>query len=107
VTRFACPYLRAEVELSNERERHIAERHPDLLPDHRACLATTLVDPDQIRRSKRFGSARLFSKWYAEVQGGKHIVAVVVSGGDGNRHWIITAYITRSLAAGEIEWARN
>ncbi len=72
MTRFACPYLQAEVELSIERERHIGERHPDLLPDHRIYMATTLADPDQIRRSKRFGSARLFSKWYAEVKGGKH-----------------------------------
>ena len=32
MARFACPYLRAEVELSDQRERHIAERHPDLLP---------------------------------------------------------------------------
>jgi len=86
--------LQAEVELSEERERHIAERHPDLLPVHRDCLAETLADPDQIRRSKRFGSARLFSKWYAEVKGGKHVVVVVLSGSDGNRHWIITAYIT-------------
>jgi hypothetical protein len=107
VTRFGCPYLQAEVELSDERERHIAERHPDLLPDHRACLAEALIDPDQIRRSKRFGSARLFSKWYAQIRGGKHVVVVVVSGSDGSRHWIITAYITRSLGAGEIEWARN
>jgi hypothetical protein len=101
------PYLRAEVELSDEREQHIAKRHPDLLPDHRACLAETLVDPDQIRRSNRFGSARLFSKCYAAVKGGKHVVVVVVSGSDGSRHWVITAYMTRSLAAGEIKWVRN
>jgi hypothetical protein len=107
VARFACPYLQAEVELSDQRERHIAERHPDLLPDHRDCLAETLADPDQIRRSNRFGSARLFSKWFAEVKAGKHVVMVVISAGNGNRHWIITAYIARSLAAGEIEWARN
>jgi hypothetical protein len=107
LARLACPYLKAEVELSDERERHISERHPDLLPEHRTRIATTLADPDQIRRSRRFGSARLFSKWYDEVKGGKHIVVVIVSANDDSRHWIITAYITRSLAAGEIEWARS
>ena len=88
---FACPYLQAEVELSDERERHIAGRHPDLLPDHRACLAETLIDPDQIRRSKRFGSARLFSKWYAQIRGGKPVVMVVVSGSDGSYHGLYNA----------------
>ena len=105
--RLACPYLKAEVELSDERERHISERHPDLSPAHEACIAATLADPDQIRHSRRFRGARPFSKWYDEVKGGKHIVVVIVSANDDSRHWIITAYITRSLAAGEIEWARS
>ena len=62
--RFACPLLHGEVELTDERERHIAERHPDLLPLHRDRLALTLSDPDEVRRSARFGDARLFSRWY-------------------------------------------
>ncbi len=41
--RFPCPYLQAEVELSEEREGHIAERHPDLLPEHRERVAQTLA----------------------------------------------------------------
>jgi hypothetical protein len=35
MTSFPCPYLGGEVELSDERERHIAQHHPDLLPDHK------------------------------------------------------------------------
>ena len=62
MSRFPCPYLKGEVELTEERERHIAERHPDLLPEHRARLAETLRDPDQVRKSIRFGSAKLFSR---------------------------------------------
>ena len=53
MTRFFCRYLNGEVELSHEREQHIAERHPDLLPEHRERVSTTLADPDQVRRSKR------------------------------------------------------
>jgi hypothetical protein len=107
VSRFHCPYLNREVELSDERERHIAERHPDLLPEHRDRLGSTLADPDQVRRSKRFGGARLFSRWYDDLRGGKHVVIVVVSAVEDDRHWIITAYMARALAAGEIEWLRN
>ena len=50
MSRFPCPYLKGEVELTEERERHIAERHPDLLPEHRERVAETLGDPDQVRR---------------------------------------------------------
>jgi hypothetical protein len=100
--------LKGEVELTEKRERHIAERHPDLLPEHRERVGETLADPDQVRRSVRFGSAKLFSRWYTDVQRGKHIVVVVVSEPNPTeRHWIITAYITRKLAEGEVEWRRN
>ena len=50
VSRFSCPDLQGEVELTEERERHIAERHPDLLPEHRERIAETLADPDQIQK---------------------------------------------------------
>ena len=31
---FSCPYLEGEVELTDEREKHITETHPDLLPEY-------------------------------------------------------------------------
>ena len=62
MTKFPCPCLMGKVELTEERERHIAERHPDLLPEHRQRLAEVLADPHQVRRSVRFTSARLFSR---------------------------------------------
>ncbi len=108
MTLFRCPYLGNEVELTAERERHIAAHHPDLLPDHRACLAETLADPDQVRRSTRFGNARLFSRWFPAIRGGKYVVVVVVSDTHPTtRHWIITAYIARKLAKGVVEWTRS
>jgi len=57
MTHFLCPYLNSVVELTNEREKHITDRHPDLLPEHYARLADALADPDQIRRSTRFANA--------------------------------------------------
>ena len=108
MTRFHCPCLNAQVELTNEREQHIAKRHPDLLPEHRQCIADVLADPDQVRRSPRFANARLFSRWFGSLRGGKHVVVVVVSEPvNGYHHWIITAYIARKLAGGENEWKRD
>ena len=105
---FRCPYLGAEVELTEEREVHIAERHPDLLPEHRGAIAGTLGDPDQVRRSARFGNARLFVRWFDAIRGGKYVVVVVVSDGAmQGRRWIITAYLARKLTEGEVEWKRS
>jgi hypothetical protein len=107
MNRFPCPYLAGEVDLTEEREHHIAERHPDLLPEHWHRIAETLADPDQVRTSVRFGSARLFSRWYTDLRQGKHVVVVVVSERTPSaRHWIITAYMARKLAQEEIEWER-
>jgi hypothetical protein len=103
---FPCPYLRSNVELTDEREHHIANHHPDLLPDYRQSIADTLANPDQVRRSSRFGNARLFSRWFESLRGGKYVVVVVVSDlVPSERYWIITTYIARKLAkGGDIEW---
>lgn len=108
MNRYPCPYLKCDVELTEDRERHIAERHPDLLPEHRQRIAETLADPDQVRRSVRFGSAKLFSRWYSVLGQGKHVVVVVVSELDPReRQWIIAAYIARKLAEAEVKWKRG
>ena len=108
ITRFPCPRLGGEVELTAEREGHVRERHPDLLPDHREKIRETLADPDVVRRSVRMTTARLFSKRYNDLRNGRHVVVVVVSeGGVTARHWIVTAYIARSLGEGEVEWQRS
>lgn len=73
---FACLYLKGEVELAEQREHHIADRHPDLLSEHRDRIADTLAKPDQVRGSVSFGSDRLFSRWYTDLRRGKHVVAV-------------------------------
>ena len=106
--KFYCPYLEGEVELSEEREHHIAVHHPDLFPQQRHCLIEVLLSPDEIRRSKRFGNALLFSRWFQDLSEGKYVVVVVVSDdGIPKRHWIVTAYIARKLAKGVIEWKRS
>ncbi len=107
MTLFDCPYLHGQVELSEERERHIAERHPDLLPGERQRIADTLADPDQVRLSARFGNARLLTRWFDNVRGGKYVVVVVMAERDLHRHWIVTAYMARKLAEGEVEWKRS
>jgi hypothetical protein len=49
----------------------------------------------------------LKKRWHADFRNGKHVVVVVVSESAAGRHWIITAYIARKLAEGELEWGRE
>lgn len=105
--RFPCPYLGGLVELSEQRERHISDRHPGLLPEHRRCIGETLADPDEVRRSVRLGDARLFARCYDEVKRGKYVVVVLVSEAGMGRHWVITSYMARKLAGGSVEWQRS
>lgn len=105
---FPCPYLKGEVGLTDERETHIARTHPDLLPAYLAQIGQTLAAPDQVRRSIRMSTARMFCRWFESVRQGKYVVVVVVSEATPvERHWIITAYITRRLANGDLEWHKN
>lgn len=105
---FPCPYLGGEVELTEERERHIAQSHPELTPALRDWLAQVLGDPDEVRPSSRARNARLFARWFDEVRGGKHVVVVIVSeGAPGGRHWIVTAYVARKPDGGHVEWMRT
>jgi hypothetical protein len=103
--KFVCAYLKGEVELSEEREAHIELTHPDLLPKYLTQIGETLAAPDHVRRSQRMGSAHLFDRWFDDVLGGKYVVVVVVSEATPpERHWVITAYLSRKLMPGEIVW---
>lgn len=105
--KFPCPYFDGEVELTEEREAHIAQTHPDLFPEYLPQLQQTLLDPDEVRRSARMSGARMFYRWFEDVRQGKYVAVVVVSESAAERHWIITAYLTRRLMNGEIEWQKS
>ena len=105
--RFSCPYLAGEVELTEEREKHIGDRHPELLPKVRDRIRMTLAEPHEVRRSARSVDARLFSRWFDDIMNGKHVVVVVVSEHRTRRHWVITAYVVSKLGQGVVEWTRS
>ena len=101
---FLCPHLGSLVELNEERERHIAVEHDELLPDRPEYIASTLGNPDQVQISHRDENARVFTRWYPELA--KYVIVVVIIHPEP-RKWIITAYIAREPARGETEWQRN
>lgn len=98
---FPCPYLRGDVELSEEREAHIAAQHPDLLPEFLGEIGQTLAAPDEIRKGERIQSETKFYRWFEHVKEGKYVAVVVVTETAPNtRHWIVTSFITRRLPGG-------
>lgn len=102
-----CPHLNAQVELTAERERHIAEHHPDLLPAQRGLLDRVLADPDEVRWDASYPSTRLFVRRFADAVAGRNVVVVVVTGEPPDtRHWIVTAFTSRRPPKGDVEWKR-
>lgn len=106
--RFFCAYLDSEVELTEERERLIIERHPDLPARYQELISDTLVAPDEVRCDVRFENTLLFSRWYPTLRKGRHmVVAVVTDTVPQERNWIVTAYIARKVTQGEVIWTQN
>ncbi|MFM7426946.1 MAG: hypothetical protein ACKO7W_18440 [Elainella sp.] len=97
---FPCPYLNAEVELTDERAQHITLSHPGTLPDYLQQLAATLAEPDQVSFSNHDQRALRFSKWFDSIRTGRYFVVVIISDDNPVRHWIITAYTARKLSGG-------
>ncbi len=86
-----------EVELTNERKSHISLKHPELKP-HIKKISQVLSSPDSIRRSKFDREALLFYKYFDKIKGGKYINVTVKT---GQRDFVLTAYITDRIRAGE------
>ena len=97
-------HLKCEFTLNQERERHIREKHSELLPDFYRYIATTLAQPEHIQRSQTHDNTRLFTRW--DETRAKYVIVVVVSDADP-RDWIVTAYIADKPAKGATEWMRN
>ena len=77
------------------------------MPRYKALVAQTLAEPDRVRRSQRASGTQLFSRWYPEINGGKNVVVVVMSEEAAGRRWVMTAYLARRLAGGDVEWTRS
>lgn len=100
---FHCPYLGGLVELNGERERHIAEKHSQLLPNRPDYIATTLADLDIILRKNPDDDTILFYRWFYDLD--KYVMAAMVN--HPGWGWIITDFVTRRLQRGETIWQRR
>lgn len=78
-----------EVELTDERETHIFQFHPDVRP-YKNYFASAIDKPELIRRSKYDPQAMLLYK----PVGKKYLVIVIKI---NERNFILTAYLTDKI----------
>ena len=99
---FLCPDFGVDVECTNERFAHFAERYGELASSHSNRVAETIREPEQVWSSSHPGNAILFFRWYDDLA--KNVLAVINSD-ENNRRWLVTAYVTRTIRGGELQWA--
>lgn len=87
---FECPHLGVQVELTEERRRHILRRHAELGDGLLEAIRLVLLEPDDVMTlSEKHG----FARWTGAVGFGRFVVVVVREDSTG-RYWITTAYTT-------------
>ena len=101
---FACPYFGGEVECTDERYAHVRSNHDDFALGYWERAGETIQEPDRVIRRKRDSGAVMFYRWYDDIS--KYVV-VVVRSNFNERHWLVTAYMTRDIAEGELLWAKS
>jgi hypothetical protein len=110
----SLPYLAAmkvirdcfgqSVRLTDERLAHISG-HPEMA-GMEAELERVLQTPGEVRRSRSDDNVKLFYEFYARTQvGGKWLCVVVKYLPDDA--FVITAYLTDIVKAGEILWPKR
>jgi len=92
------------VRLTDERLMHILE-HVEMagMADE---LERVLQTPSEVRRSRSDDDVRLFYEFYAQTQVGGKWLCVVVKYLPGDA-FVITAYLTDTMKAGEIVWPKK
>lgn len=89
-----------EVRLTDQRLAHILERAE--MRGMRNDIIRTLQAPAEVRISRSDATVRLFYEFYSQTIGGKWLCVVVKYLDDDA--FVITAYLTDKLKAGERLW---
>ena len=99
-----CPYLGGIVEITDERYGHVLENHGDFALDYWERARETIRDPDLVVRRHQDEGAVMIYRWYDDID--KNVM-VAVRTDPGGRNWLVTAYMTRDIARGELLWVKG
>ena len=91
--------LDKEIELTNERLKHILDYHPEI-EEHVGKFKEVLLNPSEIRISSSDKSVLLFHKAFDSIEAGRYLRVTVKI----NERWfILTAYLTKRLVGRKYE----
>ena len=96
-------YKGNRIELTDERWQHIISEHPEV-KKFKDKLSDVLSMPDLVKRSKRSEDVFLYYRYYLEIFGGKHLLAVVKI---GLWSFLLTCYVTDRVKGGGAIWKRK
>jgi hypothetical protein len=96
-----CPYLSADVELTDERVAHIRSTHPAEAQHILDGLSLVVREPESVYVRAGGEDQYLLARKVDLPTGSKHIVVIVVRQDESKRLWVITAFITRRLSGGD------
>jgi len=85
------------IELTQERQKHIFEFHPDVNP-YFSRIEQVLEAPSEIRSSRHNPEVLLFYKYFADIKSGKYLAVVVKT---NQRNFILTCYLTDKIITGQ------
>lgn len=101
--KYFCSFLNSDVDLTEERETHIHEYHPDMVP-FMDRIQEVLLNCDLIYESNRDSNVILFYRFFNDIFDGKFIVVAVKR---DIRNFILTTYLTDVIKAGVMLWKKE
>ncbi|MXZ63136.1 MAG: hypothetical protein F4Y98_05955 [Chloroflexi bacterium] len=84
-----------EVRLTDERLRHILQRHPEMARQLQR-FAETLAEPDAVTMSATRPDTRFYYRLYADLRGRRRYICLVVRA-MSDYSFIVTAYPDRKI----------
>ena len=93
------------VRLTEERREHLETKHPEMA-GQRPRFVETLREPDSVVRSRAGAGIELFYRLYDQSPVSSKYMCVVVKVLSGD-NFVVTAYYTDRVKAGEVLWTRK
>jgi hypothetical protein len=103
----SCPYLGADVELTEERWAHIRDRHRYFKAHERSLNGGLLERPDEVRQRSTESDEFLLVRRFQELVPGI-AVAVIRFDRTNTRWWVVTAYRSDEWPqVGDVLWTND
>ena len=98
-------FYHRHIDLTGERQRHIENDHPEMAGQIEK-IKQTLLEPEQIVRSRIDPEVELFYRYYDNTPVSEKYLCVVLKTLI-DRRFIITAYFTDTVKEGDVLWEKR